>query len=584
MPLSKLIIARMRGMAQNREKQIRTLALDNAIRFNGRANLGSVIGKLISESPEVKKDMKALALDVQKVIDEVNSLSHDEQRETLEQLGPDLPDRKLDRKKEKKERNIFGFLKIDRKAKVRTAFPPEPSKYPHIGHAKALLLNEQLAKTYRGSFVLRFEDTNPTLAKKEFYSIHIDNYKWLGVTWDRTEYASDHMKAFSAYAEMLITKGKAYVCTCSQEHIRMRRMKKTACRCRSNTAEENLSLWRLMAKMDEGQAVLRLRADMQSNNTAMRDPALMRVIKAPHARLGTKFRVWPTYDFENACMDGMQAITHRLRSKEFELRNEVQRFIQAELGLPETTIYEFARFNLEGVESSGRIIREMIARKQLIGWDDPSLTTLVALRRRGFQPGAIKNFVLGSGITKSEARLTWDDLIVQNRRVLDASARRYFFIGDRVRITVQDCAKKKAKLKLHPGSKKRERAFSLDGKFIIEKEDYERFENGRLYRLMDCCNIRKEEGRIVFDSEDVDVFRKSGTGIVHWLPLNDNLVDVEILMPDKTVKKGKAEKSARKIRQGEVVQFERFGFCRLDRKEKAKDSRKDKLFFWYTHR
>ena len=138
---------------------------------------------------------------------------------------------------------------------------------------------------------------------------------------------------------------------------------------------------------------------MQHENTTMRDPVLLRVINHKHPRQGNKYRVWPTYDFENAVMDGVEGVTHRLRTKEFELRNELHRHLQTILGFKKTKIYEFARFNLEGVESSGRIIRELIKEKKLIGWDDPSLTTIVALKRRGFVPEAIKNFILSTGIT-----------------------------------------------------------------------------------------------------------------------------------------------------------------------------------------
>lgn len=555
-------------------KTIRKYALENALKFDGKSQTGAVIGKVLSENPGLKNEMKSLGKEISRIVSDVNKLSVEEQRTELENIAPEL----LEKKKEKKQRNIFEFLGINKGEKITTAFPPEPSKYPHIGHAKAILLNYELAKTYKGKFILRFEDTNPELAKKEFYDIHIDNYKWLGIKWNKLDHVSDHMKELYKYAGELIKKGFAYMCTCEQEKIKENRMKRNECDCRKLNPDENLNLWKTMPEMGEGQGVLRLKADMKSQNTAMRDPALIRIIKEPHPRTGKKYVLWPTYDFENAVMDGIEGITHRLRSKEFELRNELQRFIQKNLGFKETNIYEFARFNLEGVESSGRTIRKKIESRELIGWDDPSLTTIVALRRRGFLADAIKNFLLSTGITKSEAILTWDDLIVHNRRLLDKDSERYFFIGDCVEINIENCQVKKAELKLHPEKRKRERKFSIDGSFIIEKKDYDNLEDGKLYRLMDCLNFRKKGDSFVFDSEDVETYRKEGSKIIHWLPLNDNLIDAEILMPDKQIVKGKAEKSVKNIRQEEVIQFERFGFCRLDKKEK------EKLCFWYTHR
>src|SRR3989338_8562424 len=228
-----------------------------------------------------------------------------------------------------------------------------------------------------------------------------------------------------------------------------------------------------MFESKEGDMVLRLKGDMQSENTTMRDPTLLRVIDHAHARQGKKYRVWPTYDFENAVMDGIEGVTHRLRTKEFELRNELQGFIQKMLGFKQTQIYEFARFNMGGVESSGRLIREKVNNKELIGWDDPSLTTIVALKRKGFASEAIKNFVLNTGITKTESTLTWDDLIVHNKKVLDAKSGRYFFIHDAREIKVENAPKQEVALKMHPDSEERKRKFKTHDVFLIEKQDFD---------------------------------------------------------------------------------------------------------------
>jgi len=334
-----------------------------------------------------------------------------------------------------------------------TAFPPEPSKYPHIGHAKSIFLNYELAKKNNGKFILRFEDTNPKLADKEFYKIHLENYEWLGIKPDLVDYASDHMQEFYDLAKKMVTKGFAYLCTCPQDKIKIDRYEGKECTCRYLLELEHLKRFEEFFKAKEGSMVLRLKGYMQHENTTMRDPTLFRVIKHAHPRQANKYHIWPTYDFENAAMDGLEGVTHRLRTKEFELRNELQNYTQNILGYRQTKIYEFARFNLEGVESSGRIIRDLIKKKKLIGWDDPSLTTLVALRRRGFMPQAIKNFVLSTGITKTEAILAWDDLIVHNKRILDSKANRYFFIHDAKEIKIEKAPQQKVNLKLHPDSK-----------------------------------------------------------------------------------------------------------------------------------
>jgi len=408
------------------ETLIRKYALQNAIKFKGRANPGAIIGKVIGENPEV--DKKELAMKVNNIVKEVNSMSVEKQTEELQNSAPELLE-----KKEAKERDIFAFLKLD--GKVNTAFPPGPEKYPHVGHAKAILLNYMLAKQTKGKFILRFEDTNPKTAKKEYYDIMEENFKWLNVHWDELLYASDFMDMFYEKAEELIKNNLAYVDKSSQEEVKKSREKGTETKFRNNSVDENLELWKNIPNMKEGEAILRLKIDLKHKNSTMRDPTIFRIIDEEHPRQKNKYKVWPNYDFQNAIMDSHSNITMRLRSKEFELRAELQTWIQEKLNIKITKTYEFGRFNMKGVLSSGRVIREKVENKELIGWDDPSLTTLVALRRRGFLPEAIKNFVLSTGISKAEATMTWDDLIKHNKRLLDDSASRYSAIFDPVELT-----------------------------------------------------------------------------------------------------------------------------------------------------
>ena len=549
-------------------------ALQNAVRYNGKADAKAVIGKVLGENPELRKDTKKIIKDISKVVGEVNRLSLEKQREELEKSAPELLE-----KKKVEDRDIFEFLEIIEGREVRTAFPPDPSKYPHIGHAKAIILNNELAKRYDGEFILRFEDTNPKIVENEFYKVHLEGYSWLGIKADKVEYASDFMDVFYDYAEKLIENGHAYMCSCSQEEIKKSRFDGKECHCRILTIEEHMQRYKEMFKANEGKLILRLKGYMQHQNTVMRDPTLMRVIETPHPRTNKKYRVWPSYDFENAVMDGIEKITHRLRSKEFEMRNELQRHIQAALGLRETKIYEFARFNLEGVESSGRIIREKIKKKELIGWDDPSLTTIAALKRRGFLPEAIRNFVLSTGITKAESTLTWDDLIAHNRRLLDANCNRYFFVNNLKEIKIENAPEQDVELKMHPDFKERGfRKFRTKDKFYINKEDFEEFKDNKLYRLMDCLNFIKKKNELIFDSLEHEKYKKHGEKIIHWLPKQKDLAKVEVLMPDKKIAKGLAEPDVKNLKVGEVIQFTRFGFCKLDKKEK------NKLMFWFTHK
>ncbi|MBI2558834.1 glutamate--tRNA ligase [Candidatus Woesearchaeota archaeon] len=560
-------------MEENLKIIIKKYALQNAVKYKGKANPGAVIGKVLAENPEFRQKASEIGKEAAKITKEINKLSLEKQEKELQELAPELLE-----KKEAKEKDIFEFLGIREGQKVVTAFPPEPSKYPHIGHAKAIIVNYELARRYNGTFYLRFEDTNPELADEEFYKIHLENYEWLGIKPDKIEYASDYMEEFYKYAEKMISENHAYVCACSQETIKENRKNGVECECRYSNPEKNLERWNMMFKSRAGKYVLRLKGHMQSQNTTLRDPVIFRIIEEPHPRKEKEYRLWPNYDFESAVMDGIEGITHRLRSKEFELRNELQRLIQTLADFKETKIYEFARFNLEGVESSGRIIRENVQKKQLIGWDDPSLTTLVALRRRGFLPEAIKEFVLSTGITKTEAVLTWNDLIVHNRRLLDSKCNRYFFVESPKQIEIENAKEQSVELKLHPEHPERgTRKFRTKGKFYVAEKDLKEFKDGRLYRLMDCLNFVKKKSKFVFDSLGYEKYKNHGDKIIHWLPVQKDLVKVEVLMPNKEVKKGLAEPMVKNLKVGEVVQFARFGFCRLDSKKS------DRLMFWYTH-
>ena len=543
---------------------IKKHALHNAIQHKGKANIGAVMSRVLGEDDSLRTKAKEISQEVQKIVKEINSYSKEKQLKELKHIAPEL----LEERKE--ERNIFGFLNINPKEKVITCFPPEPSKFPHLGHAKAVLLNYELAKQYEGKFLLRFDDTNPNLAKKEFYEIIENNLKWLGLKLNKIVYASDYMETFYEYAEKLINLDKAYVCNCNQELIKLSRQKGLACNCQINSEKENLKVWNKMLK-GKSESILRLKIDLKHQNSTMRDPTIFRIIKEIHPRTKNKYKAWPSYDFETPIMDGILKVTHRLRSKEFELRTELHNYIQDLLQLKRTTYYEFGRLNLEGVESSGRKIRELIKSGELMGWDDPSLTTIVALKRRGFQPEAIKEFVLNSGISKAEATLTWDDLYAINRRIIDFIASRYFGLYDYYQIEIKNSPKQEIKLPLHPGAKTSPRKFKTINKFFIQDKLF----NNETYRLMDCLNFKYKNNQAGFLSKKHDKTLKAK--LIHWLPVQKDLSNIEIMFPDKSIKKGIGEPLIKKLKVNDIIQFPRLGFARVDSKEK------DIIRFWFTH-
>jgi len=549
---------------------IKTLILKhvllNAVEFGGKANTQAVMGKLIAERPELRKDIKNLIKKVEDVVKEINSWGLERQKEKLDEL-----DIRPERKEEK--RRELPSLPNAKMGKVVTAFPPEPSKYPHIGHAKSAFVNFLYAKKYKGKFILRFEDTNPRLSKKEYYEAILNGLKWLEIKWDDLDYISDHIERYYEVTEKLINNGNAYICTCNQKTIKKNRRFMKECECRNTSVKENFGLWNDMLKnLEEGKASVRLRISMQHPNAAMRDPTIMRIIDHSHPRTGKKYRVWPMYDFGTALMDGWEGVTHRIRSKEFEMRTELQHYIQNLLGLNAPWIGEIARFNLSGVPSSGRKIREMIKNKELLGWDDPRLTTLIALKRRGFVPKAVKDFLMATGISKTESVLTWSILESFNRRVVDSIANRFFSVLDPIKIKINQNAPriKEVKAPLHPDFPRGKRKIPVDmNNIYISRDDLKKY-RGKNVRLINLFNVKLNEISRFVGKEIVMNMAK-----IQWV--SEPHISFKIIMPDGVVKQGIGEPDMMKLRVDDIIQLTRIGFARIDQI-------KPELTLYFTHK
>ncbi|MEM5829185.1 MAG: glutamate--tRNA ligase [Candidatus Aenigmatarchaeota archaeon] len=541
-------------------------ALINAIEHGGKADVQAVVKKVVAERSEAKSNIREVIEEVKKVVEEVNSLSLEEQKKRLEELGVKI---------EKKEAKKFELPELPNAefGRVVTAFPPEPSKYPHIGHAKAAFLNFLYAKKYGGRFILRFEDTNPKMVKEEYYEAIIEGMKWLGIEWDKLDYSSDHMENFYEAVEKLISENKAYICLCKVETMRKNRASGKECKHRMQNVSENLELWKKMKKeFGEGEAVVRLKIDMKHVNTTMRDPSIMRIVEHPHPRTEMKYRVWPTYDFGTAMMDGWEGVTHRLRSKEFEIRKELQTYIQNLFGFKLTKTIEFGRLNLKGVPTSGRVIREMIKKGELLGWDDPRLTTLIALKKRGFAPEAIKNFILLTGLSKAEGVVTWDVLEAENRKVVDRIANRYMVVLNPIKLNVVNAPEiKEVKINLHPDFPERGyKRIMVDWKKIwIEKEDYKKFKNKEV-GLMYLATV-KIGPKTTFVSSEISL----DTPKIHWC--SEPNLKIKIVMPNGKIVKAVGEPEIKRVEENQIIQMPRIGFARIEKKYKD-------ITLYYTHK
>ncbi|MGB9748774.1 MAG: glutamate--tRNA ligase [Candidatus Woesearchaeota archaeon] len=563
------------------KESILKFSLQNALMHSGKADPKSVLGKVLAENNELRDKAKEVLEFCEEIVKDVNRLDLEKQREKLKELSPEL----LEEKKRKKELPELPNAEF---GKVVTRIPPEPSKYNHIGHALSFLINYLYSKKYNGKCVLRFEDTNPKTSRQEYVdAMKEDVLEYLDIRPDRIVFVSDDMERFYELAEKLILREEAYVCFCQREKMQDLRKKGIECECRKKNAEQNLKEWKNMLnrKYKEGECSLRLKINMNASNYVMRDPVIFRIVYEPHYRQGEKYCVYPVYDFENAVEEEFCGVTHILRSSEFgKMRVELQDYIKDLFNFRKQTVVQYGRFNVAGAVTQGRIIRQMIEEKKVIGWDDPSLVTLRALRRRGIQRETYYELAKTVGLSPTQTNIEWSVISAINRKILDPIAKRFFFIENPVSISIKNAPKQDINIKLHPEHPEYGfRHFRTSDEFYIEKKDFEDLREGELCRLMECLNFRKRKDALVFDSSDVKVFKEEGKKIIHWLPKDEKqLVKARILTPEHNYINGIAESNVKNIKIGDVVQFERFGFCRLD--EIIKEKNEDVFVFWFTHK
>lgn len=546
-------------------------ALQNAVQFDGEAKFQSVIGKVIAEFKKEGIHPKDIIPIVQKVVFETNKLRLDEQIHKLKEIAPDLLE------KEKKDRDYsLPALPDAEKGKVVTRFPPEPNGYLHIGHAKASIVDSEYAKIYDGLFILRFDDTNPENAIEEFYDAQKKDLEWLDVTWDKEYCTSDNIDKHYNLAEQLINQNDAYVCTCESEKIHGCRFEGVECSCRHCEQNNNFDQWEKMLDGSLDNAILRLKGEMTCDNTAMRDPTLFRIIKKPHPRQADKYRVWPTYDFAGAIEDSLSGVTHPFRTKEYELRDECYFRILDLLGLRKPKLMEFARLNIEGMPVSKRKIKPLIDEGKVSGYDDVRLPTLRGLRRRGITPEAIKRFVLMQGISKTESTATFSIVESENRKVIDPFAKRYFFVKNPIKLSVNNAPEKKQKINLHPTNKELGfRILETKNSFFVQKEDLDKIKIGEIFRLKDLFNVKivSKNGTIFGEFAGEKLIPESAK--IQWTTEENIPIDVFIphllfknnkFNPDSLEKiSGFAEKAVSYLKNDEIIQFERFGFVRIEK-------------------
>jgi glutamyl-tRNA synthetase len=574
------------------KKLIRKAALLNALQHGGKAQAGALIGRVISERQELKTKAKELSDLIGKVVNEVNSLSSEEQKRMIEEKWPKAL------KKEKpveEEKELPPLPNASNYIHIVTRFSPNPDCVLHLGSARALILSHEYARMYKGKFILRFEDTDPKVKRPvlEFYDRIREDLAWLGCKVDEEYIQSDRIQTYYEYAERLMQEGNAYVCTCTPAQFRKQSLAKKPCSCRGFPPEENLKRWRRMldGSYDEGEAVVRVKTDVEHPNPAVRDWPALRIIdptKYPHPRVGSKYRVWPLYNFSTGLDDHLLGITHIIRGKE-HLTNKVrQEYMYAHLGWTYPEAIHYGRLKITGAFLSKSKIVQGVREGLYDGWDDPRLATFAALKRRGITPEAIRKMIIDVGPKPQDVTLSWENLYAYNRKILDPISDRYFFVSEPVELKVKFIPKIfRPKLPLHPEKPEggfREYTVTPKGEgqvFWMTKRDADATEVGKVIRLMELFNVKIEKVNAdlveaSFASEAYQEARKDKAKLIHWIPEGEEF-PCQVIMPNASVNEGVAESTCKRLKPDAVIQFERFGFVRVDEND-------GKLVAYYAHK
>lgn len=570
---------------------IRRIALLNAISYEGKARVQPVLGKVLSERPHLKGNVKQIASAIAEVVEEVNKLSLEQQREIIEKNWPEiLLEEKVERKRE-----LPPLPNIETYERVVTRFAPNPDCVLHLGSARAIILCHEYAKMYDGLFYLRFEDTDPRLKKSalQFYDLIREDLTWLGCRWDGEFIQSDRLPIYYEHAEKILKEGNAYVCTCKPEEFRERVLAKHPCPCRDLTPEENLIRWKQMlgGTYKEGEAVVRIKTDLTHPNPAIRDWPALRIInpqRHPHTRVGSKYRVWPLYNFACGIDDHLLGITHVIRGKEHLTNQRRQEYMYEHFGWKYPEAIHYGRLKIKGASLSKSKIVEGVREGVFTDWDDPRLATFAALRRRGITPESIRRLIVDVGPKTADVVLSWENLYAHNRKIIDPLANRYFFVRNPIELSVRNVPGPfSVRIPLHPDQPERGfRHFEIEPKeeeasLWISRDDLKLFKKGAKMRLMELFNFQVEKvGKklieAVFHSRSYEEAKGLAAPLIHWIS-TDTGIPCEVVMPDASVVRGFAEDTCKGLRPDEIIQFERFGFVRVD-------SLDEKLTAYFAHR
>ena len=551
-------------MADDIREIIEKYALQNAVKYRAMPQAGAVMGKLMGEHPELRGRAKEVAPTVASVLSEVAGTGPQEWEARLAEIAPELLAELGARKDPEK-----GLSSLEgAEGGVVMRFAPNPNGPPTIGSARGIIINSEYVRRYGGRFLLRFDDTDPVNKRPmmEAYGWYLEDCRWLGAVPDEVVVASDRLPLYYEVAEELIRYGGAYVCRCEQAAFKTLKDAAAACPHRSQSPQENIALWREMIEgpLGPGEAVLRVKTEIAHKDPALRDWAAFRIVTADHPRAGHKYRVWPLLDFESAVEDHLLGVTHILRGKDLMDSERRQKYLYDHMGWKYPTTIHWGRIKIHQFGSfSTSALRRALEAGEYSGWDDARMPTVRALRRRGIRAEALRKFMIELGVGETDISISMDSVYAENRRIVDPSARRRFFVKDPVPLEIEGEVPEVATAPFHPTLDLGLREIPAGAKLLVSADDLPDLKVGGKLRLKDLCNlefIATDPLRARVIGTDPHQAKEMKLRIIHWAPPDG--VPVRVMRPDG-VDAGIGEVGIRED-DGKVVQFERYGFVRID--------------------
>jgi glutamyl-tRNA synthetase len=560
------------------EEIVRAYTLLNAAKYKGTANAKAVLGQIFGRYPEARDKKDEIFALVNATVKEVNTLA----LEAINTAIAKLPEEFIEEKRPEEPKELPPLPNSDKPVVMRLA--PYPSGPLHIGNSRMVILNDYYVKRYKGKLFLVFDDTIGSEEKvivPDAYDMIVESLDWLGVKYDKIIYKSDRIDQTYTWCKKAIEKGIAYVCTCDAEGWRNNfKIKGTPCPHRNQSIATNLEEWAKMlgGAYEDRQAVARLKIGMDNPNPAIRDPVIMRIAKRAHPRVGTKFIVWPLLEFSWAIDDHLLGITHILRGKDLIKEDVIEQWVWEKFGWPIIAFIHYGLIKFEGLKLSKTQSRLNIESKTYHGWGDPRTWSLQSLQKRGFEPAALIEAMKSLGLSKVDIEYSPLALYSINKKFIDPIALRYFFIPNPVKILIKNIPF--SQIEAHPLAhpehpEKGKRTISLpvsqgSAEVFIPSAETNLLKKGTIVRLKDLFNIKitsqKEPVSAEFYSKALEDAREMNLPIIQWVPCSDN-VGIQVVMPEGDSIEGLGEPACRQLEMNQIIQFERFGFGKVNQKE-----------------